>query len=106
LQAEVEFFTQPLSVVKSKLSFRLDQLKNRITKYALEKVESELIRSLDLVSNDESFDKCDCYYKYVFRLPCKHQLLAAPDVIPLDLVHSRWHILQHDGQGKQCFVNF
>ncbi|CAO3626324.1 unnamed protein product [Mucor hiemalis] len=54
LQAEVELFKQPLSIVKSKLSPRLNQLKNRITKFALEKVESELIESLNINSNDIS----------------------------------------------------
>jgi hypothetical protein len=103
LQAEAESFKQPLSVVKSKLSFRLDLLKNRITKYALQKVESELIKSLSLTSNEEYLDSCDCIMRFVYRLPCKHQLLSAPETIPLEFVHSRWHIQYHDGRGMCRF---
>ncbi|CAO3656795.1 unnamed protein product [Mucor hiemalis] len=100
-QAEVELFKQPLSIVKSKLSPRLNQLKNRITKFALEKVESELIESLNINSNDVSTpEDCTYYNKHVLRLPCRHQLLVVSELVPLDIIHSRWHIAEFNGQGN------
>lgn len=85
----------------------MDRLKNKITKFALLKIESELTKSLELEKDGIDADNCNCYWKSVFRLPCKHQLLKAENIIPLDIVHPRWHILFHDGRGKaKSFINY
>lgn len=103
VQFECESFRYPKTIAKSMLKYRFANLIGRVTKYALEKIHDELSESLKLKESSEKADEedCCCDARRVYLLPCRHQLLRAPEVVPLEVVHSRWHILLHNGQGTK-----
>ena len=99
LQFESESFKLPLNVVKSGVYHRFANLTGRITKFALESIYSEVVKSMSIENDDILTEDCTCEAKRVYVLPCKHQLAKAADLIPLEIVPSRWHILSYDGRG-------
>ncbi|CAO3694546.1 unnamed protein product [Rhizopus stolonifer] len=66
----------------------------------MEKISDELTKGLQLKENEE---KCDCFVKHVYRLPCQHELLRSVDMfasVPLNIVHPRWRIGFYDGRDS------
>ncbi|CAO3702284.1 unnamed protein product [Rhizopus stolonifer] len=64
----------------------------------MEKISDELTKGLQLKENEE---KCDCFVKHVYRLPCQHEPLRSVDMfasVPLNIVHPRWRIGFYDGR--------
>lgn len=86
-------------------------LRGRITNYAFDRIKKEIIRDYEN-SMDENHvshvdpltGKCLCVLRKAFRLPCRHKLKQYQGAIPLNAVHTRWHILFKNGRGNTFYI--
>lgn len=82
--------------------YRFKELRYKVSRYAMDSLRKSVAYGIPREMTSV-VDDCLCACKVNFGIPCHHVLLQH-DVIPLDIIPTRWHLKQTGIQGKFIFI--